>query len=33
MESRMLAKLVYIINSFDGYGFDGLIGIEKEDQY
>lgn len=32
MESRMLAKLVYIINSFDGYGFDGLIGIEKEDQ-
>lgn len=33
MESRILAKLVNIINSFDGYGFDGLIGIEKEDQY
>lgn len=33
VESRMLAKLVYIINFFDGYGFDGLIGIEKEDQY
>lgn len=33
VKSRMLAKLVYIINSFDGYGFDGLIGIEKEDQY